>query len=68
VNSLWHLDHVGGNVLLRKAYPAARVYASSAIEDAMHGFLANYRAQLEGAIRSTGDDAAKQRRGARRSR
>jgi glyoxylase-like metal-dependent hydrolase (beta-lactamase superfamily II) len=60
VNSHWHLDHVGGNVMLRKAYPDARVYASAAIEGAMHGFLANYRTQLEDAIKQAGDDSAKQ--------
>jgi glyoxylase-like metal-dependent hydrolase (beta-lactamase superfamily II) len=59
INSHWHLDHVGGNVLLRKAFPQARVYASPAIRDAMHGFLASYRAQLESAISKAGDDAAK---------
>jgi glyoxylase-like metal-dependent hydrolase (beta-lactamase superfamily II) len=60
VNSHWHLDHVGGNVLLRKTYPDVRVYASGAIEDAMHGFLAKYHAQLEDAIGKAGDDTAKQ--------
>ena len=60
VNSHWHLDHVGGNVMLRTAYPDVHVYASAAIEDAMHGFLANYRAQLEDAIKQAGDDTAKQ--------
>jgi glyoxylase-like metal-dependent hydrolase (beta-lactamase superfamily II) len=60
VNSHWHLDHVGGNVMLRKAYPDVHVYASAAIEGAMHGFLANYRAQLEDAIKQAGDDTAKQ--------
>jgi glyoxylase-like metal-dependent hydrolase (beta-lactamase superfamily II) len=60
VNSHWHLDHVGGNVMLRAKYPGARVYASGAIEDAMHGFLANYRAQLEDAIKQAGDDTVKQ--------
>ena len=50
VNSHWHLDHVGGNVLLREKYPGVRVYASGAIEDAMHGFLANYHAQVEDVI------------------
>ena len=60
VNSHWHLDHVGGNVMLRKAYPDAHVYASAAIEDAMHGFLANYHAQLEDAIKQAGNDTAKQ--------
>jgi glyoxylase-like metal-dependent hydrolase (beta-lactamase superfamily II) len=60
VNSHWHLDHVGGNVLLRKKYPDVRVYASGAIEDAMHGFLASYHAQLEDAIKKAGDDTTKQ--------
>jgi glyoxylase-like metal-dependent hydrolase (beta-lactamase superfamily II) len=46
VNSHWHLDHVGGNPLLRAAFPGIRVYASSALEEARGGFLANYRAQL----------------------
>jgi glyoxylase-like metal-dependent hydrolase (beta-lactamase superfamily II) len=59
VNSHWHLDHVGGNVQLRKTYPNARVYASGAIDDALHGFLANYHAQLEDAIAKAGDDATK---------
>jgi glyoxylase-like metal-dependent hydrolase (beta-lactamase superfamily II) len=47
INSHWHLDHVGGNVLLRARYPDTQVYASSAIEDALHGFLADYHKQLE---------------------
>jgi glyoxylase-like metal-dependent hydrolase (beta-lactamase superfamily II) len=59
VNSHWHLDHVGGNVMLRKAYPDARVYASGAIDDALHGFLAKYHAQLEDAIAKAGDDTSK---------
>lgn len=46
VNSHWHLDHVGGNALLREAYPQAEVYASDAIRGAMQGFLADYRRQL----------------------
>jgi glyoxylase-like metal-dependent hydrolase (beta-lactamase superfamily II) len=59
VNSHWHLDHVGGNVMLRNAYPDVRVYASGAIDDALHGFLASYRAQLEDAIAKAGGDATK---------
>jgi hypothetical protein len=47
INSHWHLDHVGGNPMLRKEYPDVRVYASGAIEAALHGFLAEYRASLE---------------------
>jgi len=47
INTHWHLDHVGGNVLLRARYPDAQIYASSAIDDALGGFLASYRKQLE---------------------
>jgi glyoxylase-like metal-dependent hydrolase (beta-lactamase superfamily II) len=45
VNSHWHLDHTSGNARLRAAYPALRVYASNAIDGAMHGFLANSKQQ-----------------------
>ena len=48
VNSHWHLDHVSGNAALRAAYPRAQVYASDAIRDAMHGFLADYRSATGG--------------------
>lgn len=57
-NSHWHLDHVGGNAMLRRAFPAARVRASGAIEDAMHGFLAKYRAQIEQLLASPDGEAA----------
>lgn len=50
INSHWHLDHVGGNVLLRARYPDVMIYASSAIDDALGGFLATYRKQLEAAL------------------
>lgn len=47
VNTHWHLDHVGGNPALRRAFPGVRVLASDAIEGAKTGFLAAYRKQLE---------------------
>ncbi len=46
INTHWHLDHVGGNVLVRQRHPAVRVYASNAIDEALGGFLADYRKQL----------------------
>jgi glyoxylase-like metal-dependent hydrolase (beta-lactamase superfamily II) len=55
INSHWHLDHIGGNPQVRAAFPDVQVYASGAIEEAMHGFLANYRKQLEGAIAQSKD-------------
>jgi glyoxylase-like metal-dependent hydrolase (beta-lactamase superfamily II) len=50
INSHWHLDHVGGNPPLRAAFPDIRVYASSAINEAHSGFLADYRARLTAEI------------------
>lgn len=50
VNTHWHLDHVGGNILVRRAFPEARVYATGAIDGALSGFLARYRESLAGAI------------------
>jgi glyoxylase-like metal-dependent hydrolase (beta-lactamase superfamily II) len=60
VNTHWHLDHVSGNPVVKKAYPGAKVYASSAIEGALGGFLARYRKQLEEMVAST-SDAEKQK-------
>ena len=45
VNSHWHLDHTTGNFDIRQAFPNAKVYASTAIEGALVGFLNNGRAQ-----------------------
>jgi glyoxylase-like metal-dependent hydrolase (beta-lactamase superfamily II) len=40
INSHWHLDHVSGDPALKAAWPAATVYASDAIDEAITGFLA----------------------------
>lgn len=58
VNTHWHLDHVSGNAMLRRTYPGVRVHASRAIEDALQGFLASYRSQLQAAIDSKAGDEA----------
>jgi len=58
VNSHWHLDHVGGNVLFRDRYPDVRVFASGALADAQRGFLADYRKQLEQMVASADTGAA----------
>ena len=60
INTHWHLDHVGGNILLRREYPDVEIYGSNAIEEARKGFLASYRRQLDQIIRRT-DDAEKQK-------
>jgi glyoxylase-like metal-dependent hydrolase (beta-lactamase superfamily II) len=40
LNTHWHLDHTSGNRRLRENFPELRVYASSAIDRAIGGFLA----------------------------
>jgi len=60
INSHWHLDHIGGNARVRAAYPGVRIYASGALKDALGGFLAGYRKQLEDAIAQTSDEKTRQ--------
>ncbi len=59
INTHWHLDHVGGNPRVRRAYPQVRVWASGALAQALTGFLAGYRKQLLDVIATTQDAAAK---------
>lgn len=39
LNTHWHLDHTTGNWDIRRAYPRAKVYATTAIDGALRGFL-----------------------------
>ena len=55
INTHWHLDHIGGNAMLRRAFPNVKIYASGALADARKGFLANYRKQLEEMIAKSPD-------------
>ena len=57
VNTHWHLDHVSGNPALRSIWPDAVVWGSDAIDDALTGFLAKYRAQLAAMVAKGGDAA-----------
>jgi glyoxylase-like metal-dependent hydrolase (beta-lactamase superfamily II) len=47
VNSHWHLDHLGGNALLRERVPNLQVVASSAVAPALKGWLANSRREMQ---------------------
>jgi glyoxylase-like metal-dependent hydrolase (beta-lactamase superfamily II) len=47
VNTHWHLDHTTGNHDIRQVYPRAEVYATTAIEGALGGFLRRNRAQTD---------------------
>ncbi|MEO8503986.1 MAG: MBL fold metallo-hydrolase [Acidobacteriota bacterium] len=57
VNTHWHLDHISGNKMLRDAFPGVRIYASAALSDALQGFLADYRAELDSMVKKTADEA-----------
>lgn len=59
VNTHWHLDHVGGNPVLKRTYPRLQVHASNAIVGAMSGFLARYRSDLQAQLAGCADDAGK---------
>jgi glyoxylase-like metal-dependent hydrolase (beta-lactamase superfamily II) len=59
LNTHWHLDHVSGNPILRRAFPSLTVIGSRAIDDALPGFLAIYRAQLVEEIGKTTEPAAR---------
>lgn len=55
INTHWHLDHISGNPALKAAYPALKVYGTSAIDGALSGFLAasaeaSRKALAEGAV------------------
>ncbi len=39
INTHWHLDHTTGNMDIRRAYPEALVFATTAVEGALVGFL-----------------------------
>ena len=47
VNSHWHLDHTTGNYDIRKVYPRAEVYATSAVDEALATFLKDGRARTD---------------------
>ena len=47
VNTHWHLDHTTGNLDIRQAYPAAHIYATTAIEGALSRFLGRGRDQAD---------------------
>jgi glyoxylase-like metal-dependent hydrolase (beta-lactamase superfamily II) len=50
INTHWHLDHIGGNALVREKFPKVTVISSGALANARKGFLAEYRKALADAI------------------
>lgn len=60
INTHWHLDHVGGNPALLREYPQLEVYATDAIQEALSGFLADYRRQLAEQLAAVSDPEKQQ--------
>ena len=62
INTHWHLDHIGGNALIRREVPNVKIFASGALDDALKSFLANYAKQLEEVIaKTTGEEQQRYR-------
>lgn len=47
LNTHWHLDHLGGNALLREAAPGLRAYATAAVREAVRQRMPASAAELE---------------------
>ena len=58
VNTHWHLDHLGGNGLLRDSVPGLQVVASTAVAPALTGWLAASRRDMQALVDSGRADAA----------
>jgi glyoxylase-like metal-dependent hydrolase (beta-lactamase superfamily II) len=56
VNTHWHLDHLGGNPLLRRQAPGLTVLASNAVAPALSGWLANSRREMQAMLDSPRTD------------
>jgi len=57
VNTHWHLDHLGGNALLRRALPEVKVYASAAVRAAVSQRMVGFDADLAKMLEDPGTDA-----------
>lgn len=58
VNSHWHLDHLGGNALLREKLPGLKIVASDAVGPALAGWLAQSRRDMQAMLDGGRADAA----------
>lgn len=58
INTHWHLDHLGGNALLRKRVPGVQIYASAAVDTALQGWLTRSREQMLAAMKDENLPAA----------
>jgi glyoxylase-like metal-dependent hydrolase (beta-lactamase superfamily II) len=47
INTHWHLDHTTGNLDVRETHPGVEVYATTALEGALVGFLGRNRAETD---------------------
>ncbi len=60
VNTHWHLDHLGGNALLRERVPGLQVFASNAVAPALQGWLAASRRDMQAMLDAGKMDAQTQ--------
>lgn len=56
LNTHWHLDHIGGNADFRREWPKATIFANPALDEALAGFHAGNRDQLEKLVPTLTDE------------
>ena len=61
LNTHWHLDHLGGNILLRKEVPNLQVWASAAVPEALAGIMARNADDLKRMLADPSLDEATRR-------
>ena len=61
LNTHWHLDHLGGNVMLREAQPGIRTLASDAVRRAVAERMPRSADDLKRMLADPGTDAATRR-------
>lgn len=57
INTHWHLDHLGGNAMLRRAAPTLQAWASPALRAAIEQRMPRSEAELRRAVADPGLDA-----------
>ena len=61
VNSHWHLDHIGGNALLRREYPQLEAHGSAAISIALSTTMQRMAADMRAMLTDKATSAATRR-------
>lgn len=61
INTHWHLDHLGGNIELRRSAPGLRSHASAALREAVQRRMPDSEAELRSLLADPATDAQTRR-------